>query len=83
MDGVQTPLAIDKYYRQRASAGLIITEATNISRQARGYALTPGIYTDAHIAAWQPVVDAVHAAGGRIALQLLHVGRISHVRICL
>jgi N-ethylmaleimide reductase len=51
MDGVQTPLAID-YYRQRASAGLIITEATNITLQARGYAFTPGIYTDAHVTAW-------------------------------
>ena len=77
MDGVHTPLAVD-YYRQRASAGLIITEATNISRQGRGYAFTPGIYTDAHVAAWKPVTEAVHAAGGRIVLQLWHVGRISH-----
>jgi N-ethylmaleimide reductase len=80
MEGVQTPLAID-YYRQRASAGLIITEATNITRQARGYAFTPGIYTDAHVAAWRPVVDAVHAAGGHMVLQLWHVGRISHVSL--
>ncbi|MFK8252971.1 alkene reductase [Ancylobacter terrae] len=77
-DGVHTPLAID-YYRQRAAAGLIITEATNISRQGRGYAFTPGIYTDAHVVAWRPVVEAVHAAGGRIVCQLWHVGRISHV----
>jgi N-ethylmaleimide reductase len=79
-DGVHTPLAVD-YYRQRASAGLIITEATNISRQARGYAFTPGIYTDAHVAAWRPVTEAVHEAGGHIVLQLWHVGRISHVSL--
>jgi N-ethylmaleimide reductase len=53
MEGVHTYLAID-YYRQRAAAGLIISEATNISRQGRGYALTPGIYTDAHVRAWMP-----------------------------
>jgi N-ethylmaleimide reductase len=80
MDGVQTPLAVD-YYRQRASAGMIIAEATNISRQARGYAYTPGIYTDAHVAAWQPVTQAVHDAGGRIVLQLWHTGRFSHTSL--
>jgi N-ethylmaleimide reductase len=80
MDGVQSPLAID-YYRQRASAGLIITEATNISRQGRGYAYTPGIYTDAHVDAWARVTDAVHDAGGRIVVQLWHVGRMSHVSL--
>ncbi|WP_420992382.1 alkene reductase [Cupriavidus sp. 30B13] len=80
MDGVQTQLAVD-YYGQRASAGLIITEATNISRQGRGYAYTPGIYTDAHVDAWAPVTDAVHAAGGRIVMQLWHVGRMSHVSL--
>lgn len=80
MDGVQTPLAIE-YYAQRASAGLIITEATNISRQGRGYAYTPGIYTDAHVEAWKPVTEAVHAAGGRIVVQLWHVGRMSHVSL--
>jgi len=77
MDGVHTPLAVE-YYRQRASAGLIITEATNISRQGRGYAFTPGIYTEAHIAAWRQVADAVHDEGGRIVMQLWHVGRFSH-----
>jgi hypothetical protein len=61
-EGKQTALAVD-YYRQRASAGLLITEATNISRQGRGYAFTPGIYTDEHVAAWRPVTDAVHEAG--------------------
>ncbi len=66
------------YYAQRASAGLIISEATNISRQGRGYALTPGIFTAAQVAGWRLVTDAVHAAGGRIFCQLWHVGRISH-----
>lgn len=78
MDGVHTPLAVD-YYRQRASAGLIISEATNISRQGRGYAFTPGIYTDAHVVAWQRVTEAVHREGGKIVCQLWHVGRMSHV----
>lgn len=80
MDGVQTPLAIE-YYRQRASAGLIVTEATNISRQGRGYAYTPGLYSDAHVASWKPVTDAVHAEGGRIVVQLWHVGRMSHTSL--
>ncbi|MBM3115358.1 alkene reductase [Jeongeupia naejangsanensis] len=66
------------YYAQRASAGLIVTEATQISRQGQGYAWTPGIYTDAQEAGWKDVVDAVHAKGGRLSLQLWHVGRISH-----
>jgi N-ethylmaleimide reductase len=77
-NGVHTPLAV-QYYRQRASAGLIISEATNISRQGRGYAFTPGIYTDAHVEAWRHVTDAVHEAGGKIVCQLWHVGRMSHV----
>jgi N-ethylmaleimide reductase len=66
------------YYAQRASAGLIISEATNISPQGRGYALTPGIFTAAQVAGWKIVTAAVHAAGGRIFCQLWHVGRISH-----
>lgn len=66
------------YYAQRAGAGLIISEATNISPTARGYVYTPGIYTDAQEAGWKKVVDAVHHAGGRIAIQLWHVGRVSH-----
>lgn len=66
------------YYGQRAGAGLIISEATNISPTARGYVYTPGIWTDEQEAGWQQVVDAVHAKGGRIALQLWHVGRVSH-----
>ncbi|MBI3346098.1 MAG: alkene reductase [Burkholderiales bacterium] len=80
MDGVQTPLAVE-YYRQRASAGLLIAEATNISRQGRGYAYTPGIYTDAQVSAWKAVTDAVHAAGGKIVMQLWHVGRMSHASL--
>ncbi|MEC9482489.1 MAG: alkene reductase [Halomonas sp.] len=66
------------YYAQRAGAGLIISEATNISPTARGYVYTPGIYTDAQEAGWKKVVDAVHREGGHIALQLWHVGRVSH-----
>ncbi len=68
-----------RYYAQRASAGLIISEATNICAQARGYALTPGIWTEEHVAGWKLVTDAVHAAGGLIVCQLWHVGRFSHV----
>lgn len=67
-----------EYYAQRATAGLIVSEATQVSRQGQGYALTPGIYTDAQEAGWTQVVQAVHAHYGRIALQLWHVGRISH-----
>lgn len=76
-DGIVPPFAAD-YYAQRADAGLVISEATNISPQAVGYALTPGIWSDAQVHAWKPVVDAVHAAGGRFILQLWHTGRISH-----
>ena len=67
------------YYAQRATAGLLITEATQISEQAQGYQDTPGIYTQAQIDGWRKVTDAVHAKGGRIFVQLWHVGRISHV----
>ncbi|MBV8624223.1 MAG: alkene reductase [Herbaspirillum sp.] len=67
-----------EYYAQRASAGLIIAEATQISPQGKGYAFTPGIYDQAQVAAWKKVTDAVHAKGGHIFLQLWHVGRISH-----
>ena len=66
------------YYVQRASAGLIITEGTQVSAQGQGYARTPGIYSDAQVAGWKTVTDAVRSAGGRIFLQLWHVGRISH-----
>jgi N-ethylmaleimide reductase len=67
-----------QYYAQRASAGLIISEATQISAQAQGYADTPGCYTDAQVAGWRKVTDAVHAEGGTIVVQLWHTGRISH-----
>ncbi|RWA50124.1 alkene reductase [Cupriavidus sp. UYMSc13B] len=66
------------YYRQRSSAALIISEATQISPQGQGYAWTPGIHTEAQIAGWRAVADAVHAEGGRMFLQLWHVGRVSH-----
>lgn len=72
-----TPLMAE-YYAQRASAGLIIAEATNISEIAMGYALTPGIHTSAQVAGWRQVTDSVHAAGGRMFLQLWHCGRVSH-----
>ncbi|QQP94858.1 alkene reductase [Lysobacter enzymogenes] len=70
-----------QYYAQRAGAGLIVSEGTQISRQGQGYAWTPGIYTPEQIAGWRRVTDAVHAAGGRIFAQLWHVGRVSHVAL--
>lgn len=72
-----TPL-MATYYRQRATAGLIITEASQISAQGKGYPRTPGIFTPEHVAGWKQVTDAVHAEGGRIFLQIWHVGRLSH-----
>ncbi len=66
------------YYRQRAGAGLIISEASQISEQATGYINTPGIYTAAQMAGWKKVTEAVHEEGGKIFLQLWHVGRMSH-----
>jgi len=67
-----------EYYAQRASAGLIISEATSVSPRGYGYPNTPGIHTDSHVAGWRKVTDAVHSKGGHIYLQLWHVGRISH-----
>ena len=71
------------YYTQRADpkngAGLIVTEATAISHQAQGYADVPGIWSDEQVAAWKKVTDSVHTAGGKIVVQLWHVGRVSHV----
>ncbi|MCZ4313245.1 alkene reductase [Comamonadaceae bacterium G21597-S1] len=67
------------YYRQRASAGLIVTEATAISHQGQGYSDVPGIWSPEQVAAWKKVTDAVHAEGGKIVVQLWHVGRVSHV----
>jgi N-ethylmaleimide reductase len=75
-EGIQPPFAAE-YYGQRASAGLIITEATNISPMAKGYIRTPGIYTDAQVKSWRPVTDSVHARDGKIFLQLFHTGRIA------
>ena len=75
--GVPQPLNVT-YYEQRASAGLIVTEATPISAMAHGYPALPGIYTDAQVAGWKKITDAVHAKGGKIVIQLWHVGRISH-----
>jgi 2,4-dienoyl-CoA reductase-like NADH-dependent reductase (Old Yellow Enzyme family) len=67
-----------QYYAQRASAGLIISEATGISRQGLGWPFAPGLWTDEQVAGWRPVTEAVHAAGGRIVAQLWHMGRIVH-----
>ncbi|MFT3718707.1 alkene reductase [Pseudorhodoferax sp.] len=75
--GVPGPLAVE-YYRQRASAGLIVSEGTAISPQGQGYADVPGLYRPEQLAGWRRVTDAVHAAGGRIVAQLWHVGRVSH-----
>jgi N-ethylmaleimide reductase len=77
---VAGPLTVE-YYRQRATAGLIIAEASQISPMAQGYLATPGIHSPEQIAGWRKVTDAVHAAGGKIVLQLWHVGRISHTSL--
>ncbi len=78
-DETDAPQRINvEYYRQRAGAGLIITEASQVSPQGKGYLRTPGIHSDRQITGWRYVTDAVHAAGGCIFLQLWHVGRISH-----
>src|SRR5580693_6004066 len=74
---VPSPLAVS-YYAQRATAGLQVTEATQVSQQGVGYIRTPGIHSSAQVAGWRPVTDAVHRAGGKIFAQLWHVGRISH-----
>jgi N-ethylmaleimide reductase len=79
-DGVPGPWAAT-YYQQRSSAGLIVTEATQISAMGKGYRNTPGIHLPEHVAAWRRIVDSVHAAGGHIFLQLWHVGRISHASL--
>lgn len=76
-DGTPGPLQA-LYYAQRASAGLIISEATNISPQGRGYAFTPGIFNAEQVAGWKHVTDAVHEHRGKIICQLWHVGRYSH-----
>src|SRR6266404_5241465 len=77
VDRVPTDLMLE-YYVQRASAGLIISEATCISPLSVGYERTPGIWSAEQVAGWRRIIEAVHHAGGRIFLQLWHVGRISH-----
>ncbi|MDB5859423.1 MAG: putative flavoprotein NADH-dependent oxidoreductase [Ramlibacter sp.] len=77
-NAVPTPLMAD-YYAQRATAGLLITEATAITHQGQGYADVPGLYGSDQLSAWKRVTDAVHARAGRIFVQLWHVGRVSHV----
>jgi N-ethylmaleimide reductase len=79
-EGVHVPLTALKadYYAQRASAGLIIAEATGISQQGLGWPSAPGIWSDEQVEAWKPVTDAVHKADGRIILQLWHMGRLVH-----
>lgn len=70
-----------EYYAQRATAGLIVSEGTQVSPEGQGYLATPGIYSDAQVAGWRKVTKAVHAAGGRIFAQLWHVGRVSHTSL--
>ncbi|RKE47522.1 MULTISPECIES: alkene reductase [unclassified Sphingomonas] len=76
-DAVPSDIMVE-YYTQRASAGLIISEATGISREGLGWPFAPGLWTDAQVAAWKPVTDSVHTAGGRIVAQLWHMGRQGH-----
>jgi len=76
-DAVPSDLMVD-YYTQRASAGLIISEATGISREGLGWPFAPGLWTQAQVDAWKPVTASVHAAGGRIIAQLWHMGRQVH-----
>jgi N-ethylmaleimide reductase len=76
-DGVPQDIAVE-YYRQRATAGLIITEGTQPSAVGQGYLKTPGIHTPEQIEGWRAVAEAVHAEGGRIVVQLMHVGRVAH-----
>ncbi|WP_380784631.1 alkene reductase [Sphingomonas sp. R86521] len=76
-DAVPTDIMVE-YYTQRASAGLIISEATGMSREGLGWPYAPGLWTDEQVAGWKPVTDSVHAAGGRIVVQLWHMGRQVH-----
>src|ERR1700675_3022443 len=77
---VPSPLAAE-YYGQRASAGLLITEASQVSQQGQGYQDTPGIYSKEQVAGWRKVTDRVHERGGRIFIQIWHVGRVSHTSL--
>nr|WP_294851724.1 alkene reductase [uncultured Sphingomonas sp.] len=76
-DAVPTPV-MAQYYAQRAEAGLLISEATGISREGLGWPYAPGLWNDDQVEGWKPVTDAVHAAGGRIVAQLWHMGRLVH-----
>ncbi|PZX28222.1 N-ethylmaleimide reductase [Cupriavidus phytorum] len=76
-DGTPGPLAAE-YYAQRASLGLLITEGTQPSEDGQGFPNSPGIHTEAHVAGWRKVADAVHAKGGHLFIQLMHAGRMSH-----
>ena len=76
-DRIPNDLMVE-YYRQRATAGLIISEATIISEQAAGWVNTPGLYNEEQVQGWKRVTDVVHAAGGKIIVQLWHMGRSSH-----
>lgn len=80
-EGLAPTALAAEYYEQRASAGLIIAEATQIRPDGQGYINTPGIYSPEQVSAWKAITDAVHAAGGHMVLQLWHVGRISHVSL--
>ncbi|HWE89217.1 MAG TPA: alkene reductase, partial [Pseudonocardiaceae bacterium] len=76
-DGTPSPSAV-RYYAQRASLGLLITEGTQPSEDGQGYLLTPGVHTNAQVAGWRRIADAVHDAGAHLVIQLMHVGRMSH-----
>src|SRR3954452_8623738 len=77
-EGCVPTASMARYYAQRASAGLIITEGTHPSPMGRGYTHPPGLHNEEQAAGWRKVTDAVHAAGGRIFVQLMHAGRVSH-----
>src|ERR1700693_3917107 len=77
---VPSPLATE-YYGQRASAGLLVTEASQVSQQGQGYQDTPGIYSKEQVVRWRKVTNRVHERGGRIFIQIWHVGRISHTSL--
>jgi N-ethylmaleimide reductase len=77
-DGDMPNAIMKEYYRQRASAGLIITEGTHPSAEGKGYCRTPGLYNDSQQAVWAEICDTVHANGGKIVLQLMHCGRVAH-----
>lgn len=78
VDGRTPNDLMKEYYVQRASAGLIVTEATAVTSMGVGYANTPGIWNEEHVSGWKKITEAVHAAGGKILMQLWHVGRVSH-----